>query len=130
MDYQAAVLQLKEDLRLRTEPLGVNFLKNAAALPEKWFFLITTYSVLFHFLMEYEGRRFTWITGLYWTLTVMSTLGFGDFTFTSDLGQVFSVIVFLSGVLMLLITLPFTFITFFYAPWLEAGDYYPDPYCH
>ena len=38
MDYQAAVLQLKEDLRLRTEPLGVNFLKNAAALPEKCFF--------------------------------------------------------------------------------------------
>ncbi|RLA88628.1 MAG: hypothetical protein DRG58_07545 [Deltaproteobacteria bacterium] len=35
MDYQAAVLQLKEDLRLRTEPLGVNFLKDAAELPDK-----------------------------------------------------------------------------------------------
>jgi len=30
MDYQAAVLQLKEDLRLRTEPLGVNFLNSPA----------------------------------------------------------------------------------------------------
>ncbi|MDD3580396.1 MAG: NAD-binding protein [Desulfobacca sp.] len=90
-------------------------------------FLITTYSVLFHFLMEYEGRRFTWITGLYWTLTVMSTLGFGDITFTSDLGRVFSIIVLLSGILMLLIMLPFTFITFFYAPWLEAQSKFRAP---
>ena len=82
--------------------------------------MIITFSVLFHFLMEYEGREFTWITGLYWTLTVMSTLGFGDITFTSDLGRIFSIIVLLSGVLFLLIMLPFTFITFFYAP--LAGD--------
>lgn len=82
--------------------------------------LITAFSILFHFLMEYEGRQFTWVTGLYWTLTVMSTLGFGDITFTSDLGRIFSIIVLISGVLLLLIMLPFTFITFFYAPWLEA----------
>ncbi|MFP3867151.1 MAG: potassium channel family protein [Desulfobacteraceae bacterium] len=90
-------------------------------------FLVTAYSVLFHFLMEYEGRRFTWITGLYWTLTVMSTLGFGDITFTSDLGRVFSIIVLVSGILMLLIMLPFTFITFFYAPWLEAQSKFRAP---
>ncbi len=83
-------------------------------------FLIIAYSVIFHFIMEYEGRQFTWITGLYWTLTVMSTLGFGDITFTSDLGRVFSLIVLLSGIIFLLVMLPFTFITFFYAPWLEA----------
>ncbi|MFP3867736.1 MAG: DUF169 domain-containing protein [Desulfobacteraceae bacterium] len=35
MDYNAATLQLKEDLRLRTEPLGVKFIKNAADLPDK-----------------------------------------------------------------------------------------------
>ncbi|MBW1916583.1 MAG: DUF169 domain-containing protein [Deltaproteobacteria bacterium] len=35
MDYNAATLQLKEDLRLRTEPLGVNFLKSPAELPDK-----------------------------------------------------------------------------------------------
>ena len=50
----------------------------------------------------------------------MSTLGFGDITFTSDLGKLFSVIVLLSGLVFLLIMLPFTFIQFFYAPWLEA----------
>src|SRR5688572_370778 len=44
------------------------------------FFIITAFSILFHFLMAYEGRDYSWITGLYWTLTVMSTLGFGDIT--------------------------------------------------
>jgi len=81
---------------------------------------IVIYSILFHFIMEYEGKQFSWITGFYWTLTVMSTLGFGDITFTSDLGRTFSMIVLLSGIIFLLIMLPFTFIRFFYAPWLEA----------
>jgi Trk K+ transport system NAD-binding subunit len=50
----------------------------------------------------------------------MSTLGFGDITFHSDIGRVFSVIVLVTGVMFLLIVLPFTFIEFFYAPWLDA----------
>ncbi len=50
----------------------------------------------------------------------MSTLGFGDITFSSDLGLLFSIFVLMSGILLLLIILPFTFIQFFYAPWLEA----------
>jgi len=82
--------------------------------------MITVYSILFHFLMLLENQKFSWITGFYWSLTVMSTLGFGDITFTSDLGKLFSVFVLLSGLIFLLIMLPFTFIQFFYAPWLEA----------
>lgn len=84
------------------------------------FILVTIYSVLFHFLMLYEGRDFSWITGYYWTLTVMSTLGFGDITFHTDLGKLFSIIVLLSGVVLLLTVLPFTFIQFFYLPWVDA----------
>ncbi len=82
--------------------------------------MITVYSVLFHFIMLFEDKEFTWITGFYWTLTVMSTLGFGDITFTSDLGKAFTMVVLISGILFLLVMLPFTFIQFFYAPWLEA----------
>lgn len=67
-----------------------------------------------------EGEEYSWITGFYWTLTVMSTLGFGDITFESDIGRLFSIIVLLSGIVLLLIMLPFAFIRFFYAPWLEA----------
>jgi Trk K+ transport system NAD-binding subunit len=81
---------------------------------------IMIYSILFHLIMEYEGRQHSWTTGFYWTLTVMSTLGFGDITFTSDLGRAFSMVVLLSGIVFLLIMLPFTFIRFFYAPWLES----------
>lgn len=84
--------------------------------------LIILYSVLFHVIMRYEGHDYSWITGLYWTLTVMSTLGFGDITFHSDLGMVFSIVVLLSGVMLLLIMLPFAFIQFFYAPWLKAQE--------
>ncbi|MHB8791318.1 MAG: potassium channel family protein [Desulfobulbaceae bacterium] len=82
--------------------------------------IITIYSLLFHALMLYEGREYSWITGFYWTLTVMSTLGFGDITFKTDLGLIFSIIVLLTGIVYLLVMMPFTFIQFFYAPWLEA----------
>jgi voltage-gated potassium channel len=82
--------------------------------------IVVIFSVLFHFIMLYEDRKYSWITGFYWTLTVMSTLGFGDVTFASDLGKVFSMAVLMSGIVFLLVMLPFTFIQFFYGPWLEA----------
>ena len=82
--------------------------------------MVTVYSILFHFLMILENREFSWVTGFYWTLTVMSTLGFGDITFASDLGKVFSIFVLMSGIVFLLTMLPFTFIQFFYLPWLDA----------
>ncbi len=82
--------------------------------------MITVYSVAFHVLMEREGQDHSWITGFYWTLTVMSTLGFGDITFHTDLGRLFSIVVLLSGTIFLLVLLPFTFIEFFYGPWMSA----------
>ncbi|QDV86227.1 potassium channel family protein [Planctomycetes bacterium TBK1r] len=84
--------------------------------------MISVYSVVFHHLMAWEGRRYSWITGIYWTLTVMSTLGFGDITFHTDLGRLFSMLVLMSGTLFMLILLPFTFIQFFYAPWMQAQE--------
>lgn len=82
--------------------------------------VITVFAILFHFIMLYEGQRHSWVTGFYWVLTVMSTLGFGDITFESDLGRLFSILVLVTGVLLLLIVLPFAFVRYFYAPWLEA----------
>ena len=82
--------------------------------------LVTVYSVLFHVIMLREGQEHSWLTGFCWTLTVMSTTGFGDITFHSDLGRVFSIFVLLTGVIFLLILLPFTVIQFFYVPWVEA----------
>lgn len=106
------------------------FLKDKAVRRNTWSLLkyvglivlvVILFTVLFHYIMwEVEGQRHSWITGLYWTLTVMSTLGFGDITFTSDIGRLFSTIVLITGIMLLLIVLPFAFIRFFYAPWLDA----------
>jgi len=82
--------------------------------------LVAAYSVAFHVIMEHEGQRHSWVTGVYWTFVVMSTLGFGDITFESDIGRVFSVIVLLSGTIFILVLLPFTFVQFIYVPWMEA----------
>lgn len=102
----------------------VQLRRNAAGLVKYVAFLLgltILYSVMFHVIMaNVEGREHSWLTGFYWTLTVMTTLGFGDITFTSDLGRAFSIVVLVSGVVLLLIVLPFAFIRFFYAPWLEA----------
>jgi len=82
--------------------------------------LILFYSILFHLIMIYEGQEHSWISGFYWVMVVMSTLGFGDITFQSDIGRLFSVLVIMSGVIFLLVVLPFAFIQFFLSPWLEA----------
>jgi Trk K+ transport system NAD-binding subunit len=84
------------------------------------FGIIMTFSFIFHILMLRENQEFSWITGFYWTLTVMSTLGFGDITFHTDLGRLFSMGVLLTGTIFMLILLPFTIIQFFYAPWMQA----------
>ena len=83
--------------------------------------VIALYAVIFQVIMvRVEGQSHSWITAFYWTLVTMTTVGFGDVVFASDLGRVFSIVVLASGVVLLLVVLPFTFIRFFYAPWLEA----------
>ena len=108
------ILQFVKDRPTRMNVIAlIRFLLAIAAL-------VVVYSLIFHAIMEYEGRSESWVTGVYWTLTVMTTLGFGDITFASDLGKIFSSIVLLSGIIFFLILLPFTFIEFFYAPWMRA----------
>jgi voltage-gated potassium channel len=82
--------------------------------------LSMSFAILFQMLMIYEGQNHSWIAGLYWTMSTMSTLGYGDITFTSDLGRLFSILVLISGMIFLLVLLPVTFIKFFYEPWLES----------
>jgi len=98
--------------------------RNLKALLKYVVFLITVvmiYAVLFCWIMiAVEKEEHSLTTGIYWSLTVMSTLGFGDITFHSDIGRAFSIVVLMSGIVLLLIVLPFAFIRYFYAPWLEA----------
>jgi len=97
---------------------------NIRALGSYLLLLVATVALFatgFRLIMYHvEGQEHSWVTGIYWALTVMTTLGFGDITFHSDLGRLFSIVVLLTGVVLLLIVLPFVFIRFFYAPWMES----------
>ena len=84
------------------------------------FLLMLVYTFLFHEMQAREGRDYTWFTGFYWTLTTMTTLGYGDIIFTSDLGRLFSMCVLLTGLTTLIIVLPVAFVEFIYRPWLSA----------
>ncbi|MFK7917911.1 MAG: TrkA family potassium uptake protein [Ilumatobacter sp.] len=84
--------------------------------------MVGIFSSAFHELMDREGRSFSWATSVYWTMTTMTTLGFGDITFESDAGRVFSVIVLISGSTFLLVMLPFVFIQFVFIPWMNERE--------
>jgi Trk K+ transport system NAD-binding subunit len=84
--------------------------------------MVAIFAAMFHELMDREGRSYSWPTSVYWTLTTMTTLGFGDITFESDAGRIFSIVVLLSGSTFLLVMLPFVFIQFVFVPWMAERD--------
>lgn len=75
--------------------------------------LIGLYALIFHIIAEYEGMRHNWFTGIYWTFEIMSTLGTGDIIFRSLPGQIFTVIVLLTGIGFILVVIPFVFLQMF-----------------
>ncbi|MGP5035831.1 potassium channel family protein [Brachybacterium alimentarium] len=81
--------------------------------------MVVVYAAAFLGVMRLEGHDFSWISAVYWTITTMSTLGYGDVTFESDLGRLLSIIVLLSGVVYMLVLLPFFVIQYVVTPWLD-----------
>jgi voltage-gated potassium channel len=81
---------------------------------------VVVFSIGFNELMAMEGQEHSWWASVYWTIVTMTTLGFGDITFASDLGRMYSVLVLLTGSLLILVLLPFTFIQYVYVPWRDA----------
>jgi voltage-gated potassium channel len=107
--------QLKRQILLSQRPLyllqRITSRRNAVWLSRLFIVFITIliiYSIAFQFLMHFEGQNHSFITGLYWIISTMTTVGLGDITFSSDLGKLFSIIVMSTGILFLLIFLPFT----------------------
>ena len=83
--------------------------------------VVGLFTMTFQVIMwEIEGQSHSWPTALYWTVVTMSTVGFGDIVFESDVGRMFSLFVLASGIPLLLVILPAIFIRVIYAPWLEA----------
>lgn len=78
--------------------------------------LVIGHAVVFQLLMAYEHSHFSFASGVYWTLTTVSSLGYGDITFASDPGAVLSVLVLLCGMVLLLVVLLARFIEFVYEP--------------
>lgn len=97
-------------------------LKTVFILSVVFLVLVGAFSTVFHELMDREGRSFSWPTSVYWTLTTMTTLGFGDITFESDAGRIFSIVVLLAGSTFLLVMLPFVFIQFVFVPWMNERE--------
>lgn len=83
---------------------------------------ILVFSVGFQVLMELEGQEHSWWSAIYWTVVTMTTLGFGDIVFASDLGRIYSVVVLLTGAVLMLVLLPFTFIQLVYLPFRAAAQ--------
>ncbi len=106
-------------LEFLTHPIRRRNILVLARLLIGLFLIVVLFTVMFQGIMAYEGRQYSWTTGVYWVLTVMSTLGFGDITFHSDLGRIYTIVVLLTGTMFMLVLLPFMFIQFFYVHWIE-----------
>ncbi|MCX9083730.1 MAG: NAD-binding protein [Candidatus Methanoperedens sp.] len=64
--------------------------------------LVLIYSFMFNYLMHtYEHKDYPFITWIYWVIVSMTTVGYGEIVFYSLIGQLFTVIVVLSGVVMI-----------------------------
>ncbi|VVB68380.1 Calcium-gated potassium channel MthK [uncultured archaeon] len=67
------------------------------------FLLLALYSTIFLSLMHYEGQfeNVNPLTAFYWVVVTVTTLGYGDIVFHSQVGRFFSIFVALSGVAIL-----------------------------
>ena len=78
--------------------------------------LIWNYSILFVAIMQtIEGENYTLVEGVYWVLSTITTVGYGDITFKSQIGKIFSIVVMMSGVLFFF----GFFVPYAVIPWAE-----------
>jgi Trk K+ transport system NAD-binding subunit len=90
--------------------------RNAMLLSRLFFalvFVLVLYSSIFHYLMDLEGQKHSIISGFYWTVSTMGTLGLGAVAFTSDIGKLYTILVNCTGIFFLLVLFPFTLIKLF-----------------
>ncbi|MEM2097175.1 MAG: NAD-binding protein [Methanothrix sp.] len=64
--------------------------------------IVAVYSAIYTILMRYEGRAELAdpVNAVYWVIMTMTTVGYGDIVFRSHVGHIFSIVVSLSGIVM------------------------------
>ncbi|HYA61083.1 MAG TPA: NAD-binding protein [Candidatus Acidoferrum sp.] len=63
--------------------------------------LVVVYSLAFLYIMHtFEGKSYDFYNSLYWVITTMVTLGSGDIRFVTDVGEIFVIIVSLTGIVL------------------------------
>jgi len=75
--------------------------------------IVTVFTLCFHLVMGVEGQNHDLVSGVYWTISTMTTLGLGDIVFTSAAGRMLTVTVVLTGIVYFLIFIPFMLIRLF-----------------
>ncbi|RLI75595.1 hypothetical protein DRO97_02910 [Archaeoglobales archaeon] len=78
--------------------------------------ILSIYSEIFIILKYYyENERYTFLDGIYWVITTITTVGYGDVVFYTHIGKIFTIVVMLTGILFI-----FGFIfPYVIMPWAE-----------
>ncbi|MDW7777076.1 MAG: NAD-binding protein [Methanosarcinales archaeon] len=76
--------------------------------------LLYSYTAIF-IKSHFEGESFTFIESVYFVIITMTTVGYGDIVMTTPIGMIFSIVVAISGVIMLFALL-FPLVVM---PWIE-----------
>lgn len=79
--------------------------------------LLTVYILLFKYLMLFESQpeNANAVTAIYWATTTIATVGYGDVVFTSLPGRIFSILVQITGILLISGFLA----TYVITPWMD-----------
>ncbi|MFB3766625.1 MAG: TrkA family potassium uptake protein [Methanotrichaceae archaeon] len=82
--------------------MGVQRLRKNVELILAIILMIAVYGLIFMTLMDYESQtqNINPITALYWVMTTITTLGYGDIVFRSEIGRFFTMIVAVSGIVI------------------------------
>jgi voltage-gated potassium channel len=94
--------------------------KNSYWTINQYIFLLLVMVLVYSYITmliksRFEGETFGLVDSFYFVIITMTTVGYGDVIFTSTVGEIFSIIVALSGVIMLFALL-FPFVVM---PWIE-----------
>lgn len=84
---------------------------------------VIIYSLIFLELMREEGFSYTPVDAIYWIISTMTTVGFGDIVFRSQIGKIYAIFVELTGIALIFgVAVPYIIV-----PWMESKFHFKLP---